>query len=267
MKHQLFILSICMILISCSKKSADSAKDENTNVEVETFENYPAEGFDVEGSNFNAIVIADRVMNAMGGRKAWDETRYITWNFFESRKLLWDKWTGDVRVEYLQSDLKIIVNIHDLKGKVLKDGLDMTNPDSLSQYLTRGKNNWINDSYWLFMPYKLKDTGVTLSFLEEDSTMAGKKAYLLELTFKDVGVTPDNYYKVWVDEETNLVSQWAFYRTHGMIEPNFVNPWEDYNRYGKILLSGSRGKRKLTDIKVLESIPDHAFKTFDPIAL
>lgn len=267
MKPYLFVLFICIVLISCNKKPAEKPIEFADDEEIETFENYPIDGFDVEGSDFNAIVIADRVMKAMGGRKAWDETRYISWNFFGSRKLLWDKWTGDVRVEYLKSDLNIIVNIHDLTGKVQKEGVEMTNPDSLKVYLDKGKRNWINDSYWLVMPYKLKDTGVTLSFLEEDSTLAGKKSYLLELTFKDVGVTPQNYYEVWVDEETNLVSQWAFYRDHGRIEANFVMPWQDYKQYGKILLSGDRGKRKLTDIKVLESVPEHTFKTFDPIVL
>ena len=267
MKPYLVILSVCIGLISCNKKPAEQTAEVTESEEMETYENYPAEGFDVDGSDFNAIVIADRVMKAMGGRKAWDETRYISWNFFGSRKLLWDKWTGDVRVEYLKSDLNIIVNIHDLSGKVQKDGEEMTNSDSLRKYLDIGKRRWINDSYWLVMPYKLKDSGVTLSFLEEDSTLAGKKSYLLELTFKDVGVTPQNYYEVWVDEETNLVSQWAFYRTHGQTEANFVMPWQDYKQYGKILLSGDRGKRHLTDIKVLESVPDHTFKTFDSVAL
>ncbi|MFT7033053.1 MAG: hypothetical protein ACJA2S_001554 [Cyclobacteriaceae bacterium] len=267
MKPYLFILSICVALVSCNKKPAEKAEEITEDEEMITYENYPAEGFDVDGSDFNAIVIADRVMKAMGGRKAWDDTRYISWNFFGSRKLLWDKWTGDVRVEYLKSDLNIIVNIHDLTGKVQKDGMEMTNVDSLKVYLDKGKRNWINDSYWLVMPYKLKDSGVTLSFLEEDSTLAGKKSYLLELTFKDVGVTPQNYYEVWVDEETNLVSQWAFYRIHGQIEANFVMPWQDYKQYGNILLSGDRGEKQLTDIKVLESVPEHTFKTFDSVAL
>ncbi|MEJ2086172.1 MAG: hypothetical protein P8Y44_10915, partial [Acidobacteriota bacterium] len=49
-------------------------------------ENPPAPGFNAEASDDEAIVIADQVMEALGGRKAWDDTRYLTWNFFGRRR-------------------------------------------------------------------------------------------------------------------------------------------------------------------------------------
>jgi hypothetical protein len=49
--------------------------------------NPPAAGFDEAGSDAKAIQIADMAMEAMGGRKNWDKTRYIAWNFFGNRKL------------------------------------------------------------------------------------------------------------------------------------------------------------------------------------
>lgn len=267
MKNYILILASILVIGACTKKAPEQSVEETTMSGDESYENYPAEGFDIEGSSPQAIVIADRVMNAMGGRKAWDDTRYISWNFFGARNLIWDKWKGDVRVDFLKEDLSIIVNVHDLTGKVSKSGKEMTHPDSLAQYLERGKNVWINDSYWLVMPFKLKDSGVTLAYIKEDTTENGRPAHMLELVFKDVGVTPENYYEVWVDQESNLVSQWAFYRTHAEPEANFVLPWEDYKKYGKILLSGSRGKRQLTNIKVMESVPEHTFKGFDPVVL
>ena len=36
-----------------------------------------AEGFDLEGSDAKAIEIADAVMEKMGGRENWDNTRYL----------------------------------------------------------------------------------------------------------------------------------------------------------------------------------------------
>ena len=265
MKNYTLLFAVVLILSSCAKKNSDQS--DQLSEEVEVYENYPAEGFDVEGSDPLAIVLADKAMEAMGGRKAWDETRYLSWNFFNARTLVWDKWKGDVRIDFLKEDLKIIVNIHDLKGKVMKGGQELTNTDSLTKYLTKGKDVWINDSYWLVMPFNLKDSGVTLSYLKEDTTLTGKQAHILELVFKDVGVTPENYYEVWIDPETNLVCQWAFYRTHAEPEANFVLPWEDYKQYGKILLSGNRGKREVTDIKVLESIPENTFTTFETVVL
>ncbi|CAN0528999.1 unnamed protein product, partial [Scytosiphon promiscuus] len=171
------------------------------------------EGFDLENSDPTAVEIADKVMIAMGGRENGDNTRDISWNFLGFRKLLWDKFTGNVRVENQNNDLKILVNIHNLEGKVFKDGVEQTHPDSLAKFLERGKNIWINDSYWLVMPFKLKDSGVTLKYIGEDSVM-NDFSDVLELTFREVGVTPQNKYHVYVDKNSNLVNQWAFYKNY-----------------------------------------------------
>ena len=230
-------------------------------------ENPPAEGFDVEGSDLKAIVIADKVMDALGGRQNWDNTRYVCWNFFGARELIWDKQTGDVRIESSRDSTIYIVNINSLEGRVMKNGEEITQPDSLSKYLERGKRIWINDSYWLVMPYKLKDSGVTLKYLGEDTTQSGLQADLLELRFENVGVTPENKYNVWVDKETSLVRQWAYYRNDTLIEPGFILPWDNWKQYKNILLSGNRGERELSDIMVLDTLPESTFLTFDPVNL
>ena len=62
-------------------------------------ENPAAPGFNAEGSDQKAITIEDSVMETMGGRQAWDNTRYLTWRFFGRRRHVWDKYTGDIRVE------------------------------------------------------------------------------------------------------------------------------------------------------------------------
>ena len=62
-------------------------------------ENPPAKGFNTAASDPKAISVADQAMTAMGGRKNWDATRYITWRFFGFRLHVWDKWTGDIRFE------------------------------------------------------------------------------------------------------------------------------------------------------------------------
>jgi hypothetical protein len=229
-------------------------------------ENPAMSGFNRPGSDAEAIQIADEVMKAQGGRKNWEDTRYISWNFFGSRKLLWDKHTGQVRVEYLKQDTRILVNVNDGKGKAFTNGAEVTQPDSLAKYLQKGKEAWINDAYWLVMPFKLKDSGVTLQYLGEDTTANGKKADVLHLAFKGVGVTPDNGYQVYVDKDSRLVTQWAYFKNASNEKPDFVTPWNDYQTYGKIKLSSDRGERKLTEIKVWDQVPEEAFTSFDPIA-
>ncbi len=48
-------------------------------------ENPPMPGFDAEGSDPEAIAAADEVMESLGGRRAWDESRYLTWKFYDRK--------------------------------------------------------------------------------------------------------------------------------------------------------------------------------------
>ncbi len=258
-------LIIILAITAC--QSNKEKVDTTSSTKTALVENPAAEGFNLKDSDPVAIKIADDVMNALGGRNNWDNTRCLSWNFFDARKLYWDKWSGNVRIKYLKTDLEAIVNINTGDGRIMKDGVEMTDTDSLQKYLKRAKGAWINDSYWLVMPYKLKDSGVTLKFIDEDSTMDGREAYLLDLNFEGVGVTPQNYYQVWVDIETKLITQWAYYKEATQDEPNFVMPWKEYRDFGNIKLSGNRGERQLTEIQVHESFPETFFTDFSPMGI
>ena len=245
------ILSVILIafFVGCS----DTTPIEN----IEEF------GFNPDNSDPKAIEIADKVINAMGGQENWENTRYITWEFFGARKLFWDKKTGNVRVFSARDNFTILVNIHDLTGRVLQNGQEITQPDTLKKFLEIGKSMWINDSYWLVMPFKLKDPGVNLKYLRQDTTSEGKLAEVIELTFDGVGETPDNKYEVYVDKETNLVSDWAYFRNAKDEIPKFKNPWRHYKKHGNILLSFDRGNGQfLTGIEVLDELPIEIFTEF-----
>ena len=248
---RLYILLALGLLIG---QSADAQSKKSANP--------AAAGFDMAGSDAKAVQLADEVMRAMGGRKAWDNTHLIAWNFFGFRKLVWDKWTGDVRVDNLRDDQTVILNINNDKGRVFRQGVEVTDPDSVAKYVKAGKAAWINDSYWLVMPFKLKDSGVTLKYLGDDATKDGKPAEVIQMTFKNVGNTPDNKYKVWVDKTSHLVTQWAQYPKFTDEQPRFTLPWADYQKHGPILLSGERGERDLTDIRVFSGLPGEVFSDF-----
>ncbi len=225
--------------------------------------NPAAEGFDFYHSDPAAIELADSVMAAMGGRKSWDETRFISWDFFGRRSLVWDKKDGRVRIESPSDSTIYLLNVNNPEGRVLAGGVEIKDPDSLKKMLEKGKSIWINDSYWLVMPFKLKDTGVTLEYLGEDTTMTGVRCNVLELTFKNVGVTPDNKYRVYVDLRDNLVKQWAFFRRADQDSANWIRPWDNYARYGGILLSADRSDNGGPgNVRVDEKLPDAVFIEF-----
>ena len=223
----------------------------------------PAEGFNAAGSDAKAIEVADAVMEAMGGWDNWNRTRYVTWRFFGGRLHVWDKWTGNIRFE--QGDLVVLMNINSKEGKVYQKGVLEADADSTMKYLDRGYGAWVNDAYWLVMPYKLKDSGVTLKYGEGELTNGGA-AHVLTLTFEGVGRTPQNKYEVYVDKKTNLVAEWAHYRNAGDPEPRFRSPWENWTKHGKVMIADGHGMRgdkprKHTDVAVFDVLPASVFES------
>ncbi len=231
--------------------------------------NPPAPGFDLDGSDPRAIEIADRVMAAMGGRQAWDATRFLRWRFFGRRLHVWDKHSGDIRVEGVDSDTDepyvVLMNLHTLEGRAWRAGREVTAEEELAELLDLGEAVWINDSYWMFMPYKLKDSGVTLKYAGEGTMADGRAAELLELTFREVGRTPENKYHVYVANDSSLVEQWDFYAKAADAEPRFMVPWGNWQRYGQILLSDDRGERGHSEIAVFAELPESVFSSPEPV--
>ena len=210
-------------------------------------------GFNAAESDTKAIAIADASMTAMGGRKAWDQTRHLTWRFFGGRLHVWDKYTGDHRFE--NDDLVVLSNLNTGVGRAWNAGEEITDEDALTKTLTQAKSAWINDAYWLVMPYKLKDSGVTLKYVGEQKDSEGNACDVLQLTFQAVGRTPDNKYHVFVDQGTKLVTEWTYWKDFNVDEPRSLGPWTNWQRHGKILLSDGRGKKSHTDIAVFAKLP------------
>lgn len=209
-----------------------------------------------------AALIADSVIQVMGGKRNWDNVHYLRWNFFGKRTLYWDKWAGNVRIEIPAKKLLILTNINAKKGHVFRDGKELLQPDSITYFMDRGYKIWANDSYWLIMPFKLKDPGVNVSYKGSANNSEGTSCYVLELTFNNVGVTPENKYHVYVHKKNYLVTQWDYFEKYSDEKPEISNPWRNYQWYGKILLSGDRGpdEGKLTDIEVIDKVAEGFFE-------
>lgn len=209
-------------------------------------------------SSKNVERIVKKVEAAMGGVTNYNNTKFIKWDFAK-RVLYWNKWTGDVRIESPKDTLTILVNMNTLKGKAFKGKQPVTNQATLKKLLQKGKNWWINDSYWLVMPWKLQDPGVTLSHIKEEQLENGNTADVLQLTFNEVGVTPENKYYVYVDQTDNLIKQWAFFTNFNDETPRFTMPWDNYQNAGTILLSFNRSKFGPTNVVVKQAFNEKLF--------
>jgi hypothetical protein len=234
-----------------------------TEQQDDAYYNPPAEGFNAAESDPAAIELADSIMVAIGGRKNWDATRFISWNFFGARDLVWDKKDGRVRIESSRDSTIYLLNLNTMEGKVQIKGQELTEADSLTKMLDRAKRIWINDSYWLVMPFKLKDSGVTLKYMGEDTLVNNKYYNVLQLTFENVGVTPQNKYDLYVDVHEKLIKSWSYYSDASSDTANWTRPWDNYQKYGNILLSADRsddGGPK--NVAVDEEMSDDVFTKF-----
>ena len=220
-----------------------------------------------DASDARAIEIAQATVATMGGWDNWDRTRYISYNFFGGRKHHWDRHTGDIRIEgefggpeEEKVQRVFLMNVNTGKGRVWGDGQEVTDPEPLAELLKQGMSIWINDSYWVAMPYKLLDPGVTLKHAGEREMEDGRLADVLDLTFADgVGYTPEKRYEVFVARDSGLVEQWSFFAEADEKEPRFTMPWASWRKFGRIWLATDHGEDKDWDIAVHAVLPRSVF--------
>ncbi|HEY4653627.1 MAG TPA: hypothetical protein VIH22_03890 [Cyclobacteriaceae bacterium] len=248
----------CVVLLVINYACTTSSDDGRT----AAAKNPPAPGFDLANSDPAAVELADSIMVAMGGRENWDNTRFISWNFEGRHDLVWDKQTGNVRIESSDDSAIYLLNVKTNKGRVLESGREVISPDSLSDKLRKARTIWANDSYWLVMPFRLKSNGVTLKYLGEERTDSARYN-VLQLTITKTAVAPGGRYIAYVDLTDNLVKAWSDFSDSGPDTGETVLPWDNYRRYGNILLSADRtGGTGPRDVRVDSRLPDELFTEF-----
>lgn len=225
----------------------------------------------------SAPEVANQVMQALGGKEAWDATRFLRFTFAGRRTHHWDKWSGNHRLEgQTQEGQKFVVlhNLNTRQGRVWLDG-QPADAEKTKELLERAYGAWINDTYWLLMPYKLQDPGVNLTY-EGTEQIEGNTYDKLHLTFGNVGLTPGDEYWAYINRDTHLMDRWAYILQAQEGQERAKEPtvwrWQGWQRYGRILLAPTRamvgGDRKLelADIAVFETLPDTVFTSPEPVA-
>jgi hypothetical protein len=223
-------------------------------------------------SDERAVKVADEVMKALGGKDAWDKTRYVRFDFgferdgkLQTRAHTWDKWTGRYRLEGQNQQgepFVVLMNVNSREGQAWVKGQRQTG-DEEKKLVERAYGTWINDTYWLLMPYKMRDPGVTLAY-DGEAKEGGATYDKVMLSFDNVGLTPKDRYWVWVNRDTHLVDRWDFV-LKGEDVPPTTFLWKDWRKVGNVKLAGERvntkDNRRLV-FPVLEtpaSLPDPVF--------
>ena len=226
-----------------------------------------------QAADTKAAAVADRVMEALGGADAWNKTRYLRFDFAVERdgksgpprSHTWDKHTGRYRLEGRSQEgdpFVVLMNVNTKDGTAWRKGARVEG-DEAAKMLERAYGAWINDTYWLVMPYKMRDPGVILAY-EGEEAANGKTWDKVVLTFDNVGLTPKDKYWAYVDRKTGLVDRWE-YILKGGPGPATRWSWDGWRRYGSIMLAPERknpenGARiHFPVLEVPASVPDSTF--------
>jgi hypothetical protein len=226
-------------------------------------------------SDPKAVALADKVIEALGGEKAWAGTRYLRFDWaverggktLVKRSHTWDKYTGAYRLEGTTKDGKpysVVMNLNTRDGKAVLGGKALAG-DALKKQLESAYEAWVNDTYWLIMPYKMKDPGVVLAMDGAEKTADGEWDKV-RLSFESVGLTPKDRYWAYVNRKTGLVDRWDFILQDEK-GPASTFSWKGWKKYGGVMLADDRVSPKdgtriyFPLIEVPASIPEATFTT------
>lgn len=216
-----------------------------------------------------AETIAQEMMKEMGGQDVWNKAHFVRFDFkvtngpqvLVERSHLWDKQTGRYRLETKTKDGKsrvVLFNLATKNGTVYDDGKPLdasaSNKDREDAY-----GAWVNDMYWLAMPWKWMDGGVHLKMLPPQKC-GTEQCDVVELSFDHVGLTPGDRYKAFVSQKSHMMVHWE-YKLQGGNEGAW--DWE-YVKTGGVKLAANHvdGKGRKIDmgaVQVLDKVEDAYF--------
>jgi hypothetical protein len=195
----------------------------------------------------NLPPVATDLWKASGGDN-WSKIKEIDFNFVveqEGKQLFsaahrWNVAAGTDSVKW--------------KDKQGKDHDVMTN---LTKPATEGPEKeayarWVNDSYWLLAPLKIRDQGVKVE-AGGPKDLNGTSVETINLSFGNVGLTPTDRYVFYIDPQTKLPKAWDYIPASG---DGLQATWEKYQNFGGLNLATEHnfnGKTiRLSDIKVTQ---------------
>lgn len=199
----------------------------------------------VAASDPKAVEVAQRSMTAMGGQERFAAARLLRFDFAPVRdgKVTstyhhwWDRHTGAYRVEGVSREgvpyRVLFDDVNAKKGRVLLGDRELAG-EELTTWLDRGYGRFINDTYWLLMPWKWLDPGVNLEYGGR-KTIDGQEYDVVTLSFgSDVGLTSNDRYSAYVSTKTNLMERWEYVLETEEGAPGTAAPtpwaWEEWKK-------------------------------------
>jgi hypothetical protein len=198
-----------------------------------------------EETSGNMPPLAMDVWKASGGEN-WSKIKEIDFNFVveqEGKQLFiaqhrWNLAAGTDAVKWKDKQGKD----HDLTANLANPAKEGEEKDAYAR--------WVNDSYWLLAPLKIRDNGVKVE-AGGPKDMGGTSMETINLSFDNVGLTPTDRYVLYIDPQTKMPRAWDYIPATGT---GLQATWEKFQNFGGLNLATEHnfnGKSiKLTEIKV-----------------
>ncbi len=234
------LLGSCAVQIGCSSNAKETGAA-STAPPIQL-------AFDAAQSDSAAVSLADRVLAAVGGKENFEAVRYLSFRFvIKSDTGTIADWRHDWdRVQHryrlagtLASGEQALVflNLNTQDGHAFLNG----NPapeDDLQNLLAMAYSRFTSDTYWLLLPFKLKDPGARLQYRGMRQIGANNFA-MIHLSFIDeVGLTPENEFNIFIDPAAHEIRRWEYF-ANAQAQP-LVALWEDWQSFGALRFAATR---------------------------
>src|SRR5215204_6344856 len=167
-----------------------------------------------EANQPDAVALAEKSIQAIGGKEGFSKLKALRFDFRVERagaeprgvKHLWDRANNRDHIEGNRDGKAIVawVNLTSKTGAAWQEGKKLEG-DALKEAMDWAYGRWVNDTYWLVMPFKWLDKGVNL---EKAPDRDGYN--VLHVSFDQVGLTPGDQYWVFLNPKTQMMEKWEF---------------------------------------------------------
>lgn len=213
-------------------------------------------------SDPEAVALAERIVAAHGGREAWEAARSISWISNGQRLHVWDKETGDLRVE---NRITIVVtNLDTGGGRAWRYGEELTDPAAVARAIEFGYEAFRMDANEFLLPFLLDRPDFVLH-AHPATELDDEPLEVLGITFTGDEPYAGAEYRLLVDPLTHRIRRWEYYMDAGDQRPRFAVPWRGYEWNGGLLLSLDRGEKRHTHVRVAATVPATVFESPAPV--
>jgi len=135
--------------------------------------------------------ITDEMLTALN-KPAYDSITYIEFTYVGKHHIKWDKEKNSVNVSWGEQDIYLDLN---------------QNKESYSLLEYKAYEYFVNDTFWLIAPFKVRDNGVVRKYVDI------KEGRGLLVTYTSGGVTPGDSY-LWILDENGFPKAWRLWTSN-----------------------------------------------------